>query len=164
MGKTFERSSFLLFHSMNSSTDRIVALYLITTGALILIFRESLSTFRLIAALHLVGAAATAYLRYIRRTRMPGSVGFVHDWYPVMLIPVLYKEVEFLAEAFGNWGLTGRLQRIESTLFGGQPSLCLLSGFRFGRECPTSLSAGKLDQSKKSVLQPGRRPRRIVRA
>jgi membrane-associated phospholipid phosphatase len=125
MGKTFGRSSFLLFHSMNSSTDRIVALYLITTGALILIFRETLSTFRLIAALHLVGATATAYLGYIRRTRMPGSVGFVHDWYPVMLLPVLYKEVEFLAEAFGNWGLTGRLQRIESTLFGGQPSLFL---------------------------------------
>jgi|GEM_PF-6411402 len=60
MGKTFGRSSFLLFHSMNSSTDRIVALYLITTGALILIFGETLSTFRLIAALHLVGAAATA--------------------------------------------------------------------------------------------------------
>ena len=95
---------------MSSSTDRIVALYLITTAALILIFRETLSSFRLLAALHLVGAAATAALGYIRRTRMPGSVGFVHDWYPVLLLPVLYKEVEFLAEAFGNWVWSAKMK------------------------------------------------------
>ena len=39
-----------------------------------------------------------------------------------MAFPIFYKEVELLANAFGNWGLTTSLQRLEVGLFQGHPS------------------------------------------
>jgi membrane-associated phospholipid phosphatase len=50
---------------------------------------------------------------------------FFREWYPVMLLPLLFKEVEFLAAGFGNWGLTDVLQNLEVDWFGGHPSLYL---------------------------------------
>ena len=50
---------------------------------------------------------------------------FFRDWYPVMVLPLLYKEVEVFATAFGNWGLTGILQELEVSLFAGHPSIYL---------------------------------------
>jgi membrane-associated phospholipid phosphatase len=49
----------------------------------------------------------------------------LRDWYPVILFPIFYKEVEVFAAAFGNWGLTEPIRRFEVALFGGHPSLTL---------------------------------------
>ena len=47
------------------------------------------------------------------------------DWYPLVLFPVLYPEVEVLAAVMGDWRLTGTVAAAEAALFGGHPSLYL---------------------------------------
>jgi membrane-associated phospholipid phosphatase len=47
------------------------------------------------------------------------------DWHPLIVFPILYKEVECLAAAIGDWRLTDRIPAIEAALFGGQPSMYL---------------------------------------
>ena len=49
----------------------------------------------------------------------------LHDWHPIFLFPLLYKEVELLAAGVGNWQLTEAIPALEATLFNGQPSLYL---------------------------------------
>ncbi len=100
-----------------SGTDAVIVLYLVVTAGLVVAFRESLPSWKLVAAAHLASAALVASLRFMR-------FRFVRDWYPVALFPVLYKEVELLAAAFGNWGLTEAVVELESSLFGA-PSLTL---------------------------------------
>jgi membrane-associated phospholipid phosphatase len=51
------------------------------------------------------------------------------DWYPALAFPLLYKQVEFLAESIGNWGLTQIIQRWEIQIFNGHPSLWLGEAF-----------------------------------
>jgi membrane-associated phospholipid phosphatase len=105
-------------------TDAVLALYLLSTAALAIAFREELPDWKLAACAHLAGALLVLSLRFLPE-RVPVALAFLRDWYPAMLFPVLYKELEWLAAAFGNWGLTGPLQRLEASLFGGQPSLHL---------------------------------------
>jgi len=57
--------------------------------------------------------------------KLSGALQFFRDWYPVILLPLLFKEVEVLAAGFGNWGLTDVLQSLEVDWFGGHPSLYL---------------------------------------
>ena len=47
------------------------------------------------------------------------------DWHPLVLFPVLYREVEVLAAVMGDWRLTETVAATEAALFGGQPSLYL---------------------------------------
>jgi membrane-associated phospholipid phosphatase len=47
------------------------------------------------------------------------------DWHPLALFPILYKEVEWLAPAVGDWRLTTSIPTIEAALFSGQPSIYL---------------------------------------
>jgi membrane-associated phospholipid phosphatase len=101
-----------------------MAFYLLSTAALAIAFREELPKWKLAASAHLATASLVISLRFLPE-RLPVALAFLRDWYPAMLFPILYKEVEWLAAAFGNWGLTGPLQRLEASLFGGQPSLYL---------------------------------------
>jgi membrane-associated phospholipid phosphatase len=115
---------------MKRGTDRVIALYLVTTAVLVGLFHETLPAFRMLLALHLAGAIVVGSLRYLPE-RIPAAAAWLRDWYPVLLFPVLYKEVELLAHAFGNWGLTATLPGLESALFGGQPSLFLSESLPF---------------------------------
>jgi membrane-associated phospholipid phosphatase len=105
-------------------TDGVIAFYLLATAALAIAFREALPQWKAAAGAHLFGASLLLSLRFLHG-RLPAGVMFLRDWYPVMLFPILYQEVEWLAAAFGNWGLTERLQELEASLFGGQPSVYL---------------------------------------
>jgi membrane-associated phospholipid phosphatase len=62
-------------------------------------------------------------LRRVPLGNLPGVIQFLRDWYPVLLFPVLYKEVEKFALAFGDWKLTESIQQLEVSLFGSHPSL-----------------------------------------
>ena len=53
----------------------------------------------------------------------------MRDWYPAWAFPILYKEVEVLASAFGNWGLTEPIRELEASLFRGHPSIYLSERF-----------------------------------
>jgi membrane-associated phospholipid phosphatase len=59
------------------------------------------------------------------------ALRFVRDWHPLFLFPFLYKEVEPLAAAFGDWRLTSTIPALEAAMFGGQPSLYLSQRFAF---------------------------------
>lgn len=109
---------------MKRSTDRVILLYLLATAVLVWWYRETLPEFRTLLILHLAAVVLLGSLRYLP-ARTPRAVSFLRDWYPVLLFPVLYKEVEVLARAFGNWELTMTVREVEATLFGGQPSLFL---------------------------------------
>ncbi len=104
-------------------TDELTAFYLLAVAVLVLVFREQVPFWPPWVGLHLVGAVFFFRLRSVSHRRSAGQ--FLHDWYPVVIYPLFFKEVEFLAGAFGYWGLTGRIQSLEAVLFGGQPSLYL---------------------------------------
>jgi membrane-associated phospholipid phosphatase len=55
----------------------------------------------------------------------------IRDWHPLMLFPLLYKEVELLAAVIGDWRLTTAIPAWESALFAGQPSLYLSERLAF---------------------------------
>ena len=61
----------------------------------------------------------------LRRRSLSGVVQALLDWHPLVLFPILYKEVEWLAAAIGDWRLTNSIPAIEAALFHGQPSLYL---------------------------------------
>lgn len=115
---------------LRRATDIVMAAYLAGTGLLILIFRESVPAWPLLLAAHGAGAALLLLLDRVPE-RLPAAAGFVRDWYPLFLFPVLYKEVELLAAAFGNWGLTQLVYEWESVLFAGQPAVYLADSLPF---------------------------------
>lgn len=103
--------------------DTVIGLYLVVTAVVIGAHATSFPAWRGFVAVHLLLAALVFGLRFLSPTR--GAFRGLRDWYPAIAFPLLYKEVELLAGAFGNWGLTGPLQSVETTLFGGHPSLYL---------------------------------------
>jgi membrane-associated phospholipid phosphatase len=97
--------------------------YLLVTAALVVIFRRSVDSWAAIATAHVAVCVALAWLD---RIESPSPVlRAVRDWHPIILFPLLYKEVELLARGIGNWRLTEAIPALEATLFGGQPSLFL---------------------------------------
>lgn len=105
-------------------SDTIVAVYLATTALLVLWHHQQVDDWMLVVSLHLLGAGAIVCLRRVRPP-LPRPLGFLRDWYAYFLVLPLYKEVEYLAGAFGNWGLTEPIQRLEVALFSGHPALYL---------------------------------------
>lgn len=111
-------------HSQQLRTDRVLLLYLVATGMLVAVFRRTVPHGQMLLSAHAAAAAGVYSLRFVP-DRTPAVLRFLRDWYPVLAFPILYKEVEVLAFAFGNWGLTPVLARVESSLFAGHPSLYL---------------------------------------
>ena len=94
------------------------------TASLMVLFREQVAHWSFLFCLHLTTAASLLWLRSLS-SPSKGFWKFLHDWYPVMVFLLLYKEVEFLAAAFGDWGLTEPIRSLEANLFQGHPSLYL---------------------------------------
>jgi len=114
----------ILLKPLQRWTDELTAGYLLVTASLMVLFREQVAHLPLFLCLHLTTAA---FLLWLRSLSSPSRCfwKFLHDWYPVLVFPLLYKEVEFLAAAFGDWGLTEPIRSLEATLFQGHPSLYL---------------------------------------
>ena len=110
-------------HRLARRTVLLTCGYLIATATLIATLGERLPNRLGLAAAHVVGACLLlAVDRYASAARVPGVL---RDWHPLLLLPVFYKEVEWLAAAFGDWRLTSVVPAMEARLFGGQPSLYL---------------------------------------
>lgn len=111
--------------------DRLFGFYLLASG-IALAFPGRVAAWPSLVLLHVVGAALTLGVlplggvaaRAGRRARALGT--FVHDWYPLALMPALYLELATLN--LGVWG--GRyfdpiIQASDQALFGVQPSYAL---------------------------------------
>jgi len=113
-----------LLKRLQHRTDELTAGYLLVTASLMVLFREQVAHWSFLFCLHLTTAALLLWLRSLSG---PSRCfwKFLHDWYPVMVFPLFYKEVEFLAASFGDWGLTEPIRSLEANLFQGHPSLYL---------------------------------------
>ncbi len=102
-------------------TDRIAATYLIVVAVLVLVQRHQVEFWLPIVGLHALLAVGILALDRLPDSA-PGVAKVLRDWYPVPLFGLLFKEVELLAAAIGDWSLTGRIQQLEGQIFGGQPA------------------------------------------
>ncbi len=112
--------------------DRLFGLYLLAAGVA-LAFPWRPGDWPLLALLHLLGAA-WALAPGVGRARWLESSGrraaavarFVHDWYPLAIMPLLYAELATLNVAVwhGRY-FDGVIQGVEQAVFGTQPSYAL---------------------------------------
>ena len=82
-----------------------------------------------LVAVHLTLSGSLLILNRARPSA--GILRVIRDWHPLLLFPFLYKEVELLAPALGDWRLTAAIPAWESALFAGQPSLYLSERLAF---------------------------------
>lgn len=101
--------------------DRFTQGYLGITAALGLGFGGG--TGALIAGAHVAAILAIRGLR--DRTPSSGLAGFVRGAYPVMLTPLLYKELAVLNRFLTTRFFDPTVQAWDAALFGGQPSMTL---------------------------------------
>ena len=104
-------------------TTTLTASYLAITAALIAILGNTVPGRTWLVAVHLTLSALLLILNRARPSA--GILRVIRDWHPLMLFPLLYKEVEVLAAVIGDWRLTAAIPASESALFAGQPSLYL---------------------------------------
>ena len=104
-------------------TTFLTIAYLAVTALLIAFLGRALPDWPLRVAAHLVVCAEL--LVVLRPEPLPRMLVLTRDWHPLVLFPILYREVEVLAAVMGDWRLTGTVAATEAALFGGQPSLYL---------------------------------------
>ena len=109
---------------MQQKTETVLAGYLFWTAGFVLFSSSTLEDWGLYFLLHCAGATLILSLRRLPAT-VPLPLQLLRDWFPVLMMPLLFKEVEVFARAFGNWGLTESIRAWEVFLFNGHPSLYL---------------------------------------
>ena len=75
--------------NLQRRTDVVIAGYLLTTAALVAAFHEQFALWKALVAAHLLASAFIYCLRFLP-PKLPGVVQFFRDWYPVMVLPLLY--------------------------------------------------------------------------
>jgi membrane-associated phospholipid phosphatase len=110
-------------------TTTLTASYLAITAALMMMLGNTVPGRVWLVGGHLTLAGALLILNRARPSA--GILRVIRDCHPLMLFPLLYKEVEVLAAAIGNWRLTAAIPAWESALFAGQPSLYLSERLAF---------------------------------
>ena len=120
-------------------TTTLTASYLAITAALIVILGNTVPGRVWLVAVHLTLSGSLLILNRARPSA--GILRVIRDWHPLMLFPLLYKEVEVLAAAIGDWRLTAAIPAWESALFAGQPSLYLSERLAFVPLSDTCISA-----------------------
>jgi len=110
-------------------TTTLTASYLAITAALIAILGNTVPGRAWLVAVHLTLSGLLLILNRARPSA--GILRVIRDWHPLMLFPLLYKEVEVLAAGIGDWRLTAAIPAWESALFAGQPSLYLSERLAF---------------------------------
>ena len=109
-------------------THCVLALYLaLATPPLLLPGRPS--SWPLWLALHAAAVLVAWPPPPVRRTlgavfaRWPGPASLLLDWYPLLLVPLLYSELALLIPAVhGGHYYDALIQNVEEQVFGGQPS------------------------------------------
>ena len=110
-------------------TTTLTASYLAITAALFAIFGTAVPGRVWLVAVHLAICGSLLILNRARPSA--GMLRVIRDCHPLMLFPLLYKEVELLAPVVGDWRLTAAIPAWESALFAGQPSLYLSEKLAF---------------------------------
>src|SRR4249920_2038867 len=110
-------------------TTTLTASYLAITAALVAILGTTVPGRVWLVAVHLTLSGSLLILNRARPSA--GILRVIRDWQPLILFPLLYKEVELLAPALGDWRLTAAIPAWESALFAGQPSLYLCERLAF---------------------------------
>jgi membrane-associated phospholipid phosphatase len=110
-------------------TPMLTASYLAITAALIAGFGQGVPGRAWLIGVHVALAGALLLLNRVRPSA--GMLRLIRDWHPLLLFPLLYKEVEVLATAIGDWRLTAAIPAWESALFAGHPSLYLSERLAF---------------------------------
>jgi membrane-associated phospholipid phosphatase len=104
-------------------TSLLTVAYLATTALLTVLWGRSLPWWPAIVTAHVALCIVLMSLR--RRTPLAPPWSVALDWHPLALFPILYKEVQVLAAAVGDWRLTALVSATEERLFRGQPSVYL---------------------------------------
>jgi hypothetical protein len=110
-------------------TTTLTASYLAITAALIALLGDGVPGRVWLVAVHLMLFGSLLILN--RASPSAGILRAIRDWHPLMLFPLLYKEVELLAAVIGDWRLSAVIPAWESALFAGQPSLYLSERLAF---------------------------------
>ena len=114
-----------------SPLDRLLALYLIVSGAALLFpYRQpgwlALAVVHVAGALMLVGAPPFDRMRAAVTRVTPRLSSFLHDWHALLLMPALYTELAVLNRAVWNGRyFDDTIIALEQLVFGGQPSTAL---------------------------------------
>ena len=120
-------------------TTTLTASYLAITAALIAILGQTVPGRVRLVAVHLTLAGSLLILNRARPAA--GILRAIRDWHPLILFPLLYKEVELLAAVIGDWRLSAAIPAWEAALFRGQPSLYLSEQLPFVPLSDTCTSA-----------------------
>jgi len=110
--------------TVSRRTDTVMVSYLLLTALLTALFHQKVPQWQAFVGVHLLASILIGALRFLPGNA-PALIQFSRDWYPLVAFPLLYKEVELLAAAFGNWGLTEPIRSLEVSLFAGHPSIYL---------------------------------------
>jgi membrane-associated phospholipid phosphatase len=104
-------------------TTLLTVAYLAATALIVVFGGRAIAGWPWLVIAH---AALCAALMAIRNHQsLPRVVAVMRDWHPLLLFPLLYKEVELLAASVGDWRLGSVIPAAEAAIFGGQPSLYL---------------------------------------
>ena len=114
--------------NLQRRTDTLIAAYLLTTAGLVLLFHQRIPHWKMYATVHILVSMLLLSMRSVSG-RLHPLLQFLRDWYPVLGFPLLYREVEVIAAAFGNWTLTEPIIQLETSLFDGHPSIYLSERF-----------------------------------
>ena len=111
--------------------DYATQAYLGIVGLIILLLHgERLPIWPLLVAAHVMGMVGIHFLIRVHEARpRRGLLGFARDFYPFLLVPVLYRETGLI-----NLLLTGKyyddvIVALEERIFGFQPSVHLIEAF-----------------------------------
>ena len=97
--------------------------YLAATAAVIVLWGRTVPGWPVIVTAHV--ALCVVLMSLGGRTQLARPLAVALDWHPLALFPILYKEVQLLAAAVGDWRLTAVVSAAEERLFRGQPSIYL---------------------------------------
>lgn len=125
-GPTGRRGDALL--KLNSA-DKVVVAYLAVIALLILIFSYRIESWGWLCAGHAVTIALVALIARWDRPLAPSprlSVGsFIHDWYPVVLMGLTYKELTYLIPRIHPRDFDSALAALDYRVLGVNPTVWL---------------------------------------
>ena len=129
-----------LYAGSLSPTDKVVAAYLTCIAAITVIFATRVPTWPLFIIGHasVIAILAIVAKRFSeideesslmgatgRRSVLAGAIRFARSWYPAVLVPLAYKELEYLVPRVHPGDLDWRLAAIDYKLFGVNPTVWL---------------------------------------
>jgi membrane-associated phospholipid phosphatase len=122
---------------LGSPTDRLLALYAMISGTA-LVFPHRPASWPALALLHVAAIAVGLGFAPVQRAwlaagrRLPRVLDGLHDWYPLLLVPPLYSELQILNRSvWGGQYFDSIVQGWEAAIFGTQPSRAFAAAFPF---------------------------------